>query len=63
MKVEKYYDIKCDICGRYLSTDFNKGMWPTRESCIAAAKRIGFKNTAAGTVCPICQEHENIDKR
>lgn len=64
MKPERYYDLKCDICGRYLSTDFNTGMFSSREECLKNAKAIKFKDTILGTTCPICRKNtfkEDID--
>lgn len=56
MKPERYYDLPCNICGRYLSTDFNTGMFSSREECIRIAKIIGFKDTNFGTICSICRK-------
>ena len=64
MKPEKYYDLKCDVCGRHLSTDFNTGMFSSREECLKTAKIIKFKDTILGTTCPICRKNvfkEDID--
>lgn len=64
MKPERYYDLKCDICGRHMSTDFNTGMLYSREDCLKTAKAIGFKDTILGTACPICRRDtfkEDID--
>lgn len=64
MKPEKYYDLKCDICGRHLSTDFNTGMFLSRGECLKTAKILKFKDTILGIACPICRKNtfeENID--
>lgn len=73
MKPEKYYDLKCDICGRHLSTDFGTGMFSSRKTCLKTAKILKFKDTILGiarpiwilgTACPICRKNvlkENID--
>lgn len=64
MKPEKYYDLKCDVCGRHLSTDFNTGMFSSREECLKTAKIMKFKDTILGTTCPICRKNtfkEDID--
>ena len=64
MKTERYYDIKCDICGRHLSSDYRMEMQPSREDCIRLARSIGFKDTILGTACPFCRRDvfkEDID--
>ncbi len=64
MKSERWYDIKCDICSKRLSSDYKMGMQCSRESAIKLAKAIGYKDTILGTACPICRRdvfHENVD--
>lgn len=55
MKTEKWYDVKCEICGCYLSSDFERGMQPSRELAIKEAKEEGFKVKDGKNVCPCCQ--------
>jgi len=54
MKVDTYYDVCCNRCGRHLSTDYNVGMCITKKSTIAYAKDIGWKTIDGKNVCPIC---------
>ena len=54
MKVERWYDVGCMICGKYLSTDFNYGMQPTREAALKCAKECGFEDIDSITMCPEC---------
>lgn len=64
MKPERFYDLKCDTCGRWLSSDFGTGMLYSREECLKIAKAIGFKDTILGTACPTCRRDtfkENVD--
>lgn len=42
------------ICGKYLSTDFNYGMQPTREDAVKCAKECGFDDVDCVTMCPEC---------
>ena len=58
MKVQRWYDVRCDVCFRYLSTDFAVGMQPTRDFAEKEARRCGFKTKDGKIVCPICQETE-----
>ena len=55
MKIEKWYDVRCEICGRYLSTDYEAGMQRTRETALKEAKEVGFKTKQGKNVCPCCQ--------
>jgi len=34
MKTEKWYDVKCNRCGRYLSSDYDNGMATSAEEAI-----------------------------
>ena len=43
MKVDRYYDVQCDHCGKSLSTDYHLGFFTSRDTAIKVAKRIGFK--------------------
>lgn len=54
MKVERWYDICCDYCGRHLSTDFNTGMLTSREEALQYAKKKGFRQMKGETLCPHC---------
>lgn len=54
MRVERWYDISCESCGRYLSTDFDAGMFRSRQRAILAARENGFKTEAGKNICPIC---------
>lgn len=56
MKVEKYYDVGCDFCGRHLSTDFYAGFFTKREWALREAKRIGFRTRQGQNICPDCLE-------
>lgn len=51
MKVDKYYDVGCNICGRHLSTDFKCGMAETPAQARVWAKQVGFTSK---NICPIC---------
>lgn len=54
MKVEKFYDICCENCYCYLSTDYDTGFALSREQAIAWAKEKGFRDLNGRTLCPDC---------
>lgn len=55
MKVDRYYDVQCDHCGRNLSTDYHLGFFTSRDTAIKVAKRIGFKTDKNNqNICPCC---------
>lgn len=54
IKVDRYYDVGCDYCGRHLSTDFCRGMFPTVKEARYFATQEGFRNEYGKTLCPVC---------
>lgn len=54
IKIERYYDVGCDICAKHLSTDFGTGMYPTADEIRNVAKEIGFKIINNQNMCPEC---------
>ncbi len=58
MKIERWHDVKCNFCGRYLSTDFMCGMQPKREWAEQLAKKKGFKTRNGQNICPVCLEEK-----
>lgn len=56
MKVEKYYDVGCEECGRHLSTDFHRGFTTSRVRAVSLAISEGFKVIDGRTLCPKCAE-------
>ena len=64
IRIEKYLDIGCDICGMHRSTDFNKGMYIVKNITkaqeilrhIAIQEGWGQKNNL--TCCPICMKNK-----
>ena len=65
IKVEKYLDIGCDICGRHRSTDFSKGMYIAKDLRHSTtilrdiATKEGWKSIGNTTYCPICAYNIN----
>lgn len=51
MKIEQWFDVGCDCCGRHLSTDFNAGLQYSKDAAYIAAQKLGFRTvkTAHGT--------------
>lgn len=56
MKTEKWYDVRCLFCGRYLSTDFGKGMQRSAATANYFAKEVGFKTMSGENICPLCSD-------
>ena len=54
IKIEQYYDIGCEECGRHLSTDFHRGMSQSKIQAVKWALREGFKVVDGKTLCPNC---------
>ena len=57
MKVQSWYDVCCDKCGRHLC-DFGSGMQDNKQEVISIAKEKGWKHRKEEneTICPICIE-------
>ena len=64
MRIERYYDVGCDYCGRRLSSDFNWGLCESSREAESAAKFVGFSTQKALNICPCCKgvvfEYKNI---
>lgn len=62
LKLEKYYDIGCDLCGFHFSTDFAKGMYNNPTTIRKIAKKDGWiSNPETGeNICPICRKKLNL---
>ena len=54
LKVEKYFDIGCDVCAKHLSTDYEMGMYSTANEARMIAKDIGFRFVNSRNLCPQC---------
>lgn len=64
IRIDAYYDITCDECGRSWSTDFNynersmncggMGMAVDKKFLIKAAYKSGWKYKNGKTLCPEC---------
>lgn len=64
MKLEVYYDIGCNRCGRHYSTDFGRGMDTDKKTVKAIAKADGWKydKSTNENICPVCvkESSDNI---
>lgn len=60
LKVSKFYDICCEKCGRWMSTDFGIGMAYSTKQARRWAKEQGFKvdKKTERTLCPYCCEEK-----
>ena len=58
MKIETWYDLGCDICGRHRSTDFEKGLRLYRKGFSSLVKEEGWKFKDGKNICPICVKEE-----
>lgn len=68
IRIDAYYDVTCDACGRSWSTDFNAragrmatltgdggmGMALSRSGLSKAAYAYGWKCVRGRTLCPDC---------
>ena len=64
IRIDTYYDITCDKCGRSWSTDFSyndramtaagMGMWQNKALLLKAAYKSGWKYRKGATLCPDC---------
>ena len=54
LKVDRYFDITCSVCGRSLSTDFGRGMAPSAAMARKWAREEGFSCKHGRTVCRDC---------
>ena len=63
MRIERYYDVRCDYCGRHLSSDFAWKLCETSREAESAAKFVGFGTQKTLNICPCCKgvvfEHKN----
>lgn len=63
MRIERYYDVRCDYCGRHLSSDFAWKLCETSREAESAAKFVGFSTKSNLNICPCCKgvifEHKN----
>ena len=55
MRIQAYYDIQCDECGRFRSTDYQAGMETNSKRLKALAEREGWTYIRGkGNRCPVC---------
>lgn len=64
IRIDTYYDITCDSCGRSWSTDFNvnngqmgdggMGMATSKQRLSKVAYKSGWKCRKGKTLCPEC---------
>lgn len=65
IRVEPYYDTTCDVCGRSVSSDFVRGMAPTKAMAKTWAWEEGFRCINKRVYCPDClrEKEENKSKK
>lgn len=64
MKIEIYYDIRCDKCGAHFSTDFDHGMETNKRKLKEVAKTEGWKYINKQNICPNCvNKVKNYDNK
>lgn len=64
IRIDTYYDITCDCCGRSWSTDFSyqdkrmtkagMGMWQNKAQLSKLVYKSGRKYRKGKTLCPDC---------
>ena len=63
MKIDRFFDIQCSKCGRWRSTDFQKGMSMSLEGIKRLSQKEGwtYKNRK-GNLCPVCSYNMNLEE-
>ena len=56
MKVDAFYDVLCDVCGRSMSHDYACGLCDSAETAVKEARRVGFHMIGGKRVCPVCAQ-------
>lgn len=56
LKADRFYDLRCDHCYMWWSTDFDggRGMYYSRESLLGDAKLAGWRRRGYKNLCPEC---------
>lgn len=60
LKIETWYDIRCDKCGLYRSTDFGWGSGTDKKALRKYAKSEGWRCVSGETLCPNCVKEKNM---
>jgi len=64
MKIDRYYDVQCEYCGKHLSTDFDRGLCKSSHAAKLLAHSVGFHTKKGKNICPCCiSEYNNINKK
>lgn len=56
LKIDKYFDVCCDICSRHRSTDFYLGWETNLKRLRSIALNEGWTFTNGQNICPICNK-------
>ncbi|MCY9592383.1 hypothetical protein [Paenibacillus chitinolyticus] len=62
MKVVALYDMNCDSCGCWASTDWGVSQFYNKKSCLKWAKKSGWKTVKGETHCLGCVLKPKIRK-
>ena len=54
MKVIKFYDTCCDICGNWYGTTFQPPKTNSKKEAVEQMKKNGWKQNAGLTLCEKC---------
>ena len=63
LKIDKYYDVRCDICGMSRSVDLDGGLgWWERDatSFRKKLKSEGWRYHQGKTICPKCTKKSEV---
>lgn len=64
MKIDKYYDVQCYYCARFISSDYFTGMFKSREEAEQIARNSGWKTRLGKNICPQCiKEQANKNRQ
>lgn len=60
MKVDAFYDVFCDFCGRSVSRDFACGLCDSAIIAVKEARRMGFRVIGGKRICPACMQRLRV---
>jgi hypothetical protein len=60
IKLDAYYDVSCQHCGKSRSADYEKGMEMSKELLSKKAYSEGWKCIGGKTLCPACARQKII---
>lgn len=59
LRIDAYYDVGCDVCGKHASTDYNTGMFQSRKAAENWAKKEGWMVMQGLNICLKCAQRKH----